>query len=233
MIKKLVFTTVLILMSATLAYSQWFENQNPNEIGTQPTLITKSADSYGVQGHPFLTENFVPGELINSRGQKEEGVMMRYISYNDSLQVLIDGEEIILYSSMVYEFRFHDGNFVRHFRNGFKADDEDIEDHNFLEVLSETDDQLILMRHRKRFIESDFDPVFSTGSRYDTFRESGRLFVKNEDGGFERVRMRRRSILRLFDDHSSEIRSYARSEDLSFSDPHDVAQMVKRYEEIR
>lgn len=205
-----------------------FENYRPGGI-----TIARSMRSEGIDGHPYMTSEFISGTIINMNGRKIENIPLRYVPFTDQLQIKRGNMEYTIEPVDIKEFSFRDVNRVYVFRTGFESAEFGIQPDQFMEVVAEINGSNYLMRHEKIFVEANFNPTYDAGTRYDSFRENSTLYVIRDGGDVEMVRLRRRAILRLFGDYSSQVRSYAFQNTLRYNDADDVARLFQFYSTLR
>jgi hypothetical protein len=193
------------------AYSQDTQPSNQFQLlnrmgsGSGNMMVMLNASYYGIEGTPYHSNDFLGGAFHHSGVGRYEQVMIRYNAYEDWLEIVADGDSLILNPKAVGSFEFiHNGIFYL-YRNGYRNQDNQIERENYLQVLYEGS-FVFMKRHRKELKKANFDPVFNTGSKYDRFVENESYYIGGASGDhLEPVRLRRRDILDLMGDNSDQI----------------------------
>lgn len=196
-------------------------------------VITSPIRSMGVAGTPHFNDSWLMTDVTLSNGQVLENVPAKYNSYIDALEIINRADTLQLSNVLVrgFEMTMFGGDRIE-FRNRV-ASSGDIGQNSYLQVLYGGEEAGVYKRHVKVVREAR-----SSGTGYGVTERSASvearetLMFKDEHGELHDVRLRQRNVLRLFGDHSSDIRDYARSENLDFRSEADFVKMVQYYESL-
>lgn len=234
-----IITFLLISCLSLAAYSQDAQPSNQFQLlnrmgsGSGNMMLMLNESYYGIEGTPYHINDFLGGAFHHSGVGRYEQVMIRYNAYEDWLEIVADGDSLILNPKAVRSFEFiHNGSYFL-YRNGYRSQDNRIERENYLQVLHEGS-VVFLKRHSKELKKANFDPVFSTGSKYDRFVENESYYVAAASGdNLEPVRLRRRDILDLMGENSDQIAKFARDNRLNYRSEDDVLRMLIQYDHLK
>jgi hypothetical protein len=234
-----IITFLALSCISMAAYSQDAQPANQfqllNRIGTGSgnMMLMLNESYYGIEGTPYHIYDFLGGSFHHSGVGRYEQVMIRYNAYEDWLEIVADGDSLILNPKAVRSFEFiHKGTYFL-YRNGYRSQDNRIERENYLQVLHEGS-VIFLKRHNKVLKEANFDPVFNTGSKYDRFVENESYYTAGASGDqLEPVRLRRRDILNMMADNSDQIVKFARDNRLNYRSEADVLRMLLQYDHLK
>ncbi|MFU8859380.1 MAG: hypothetical protein ACNA8K_03055 [Cyclonatronaceae bacterium] len=236
-IRYSVMTTAAIVIMIHAAYSQDTQRavQNLNSSGATSgnVVVTFNESYYGIEGTPYLVQDFVSGAFHQSGAGRYEEVRIRYNAYEDWLEVIIDSDSLVLKPSAIRSFEFANSGGSHVYRNGFSSPDDGIDRENYLRVMHDGN-IVFLKRHIKELKKADFDPVFNIGSRHDQFVDQERYYSAGSGSNLiEPVRMRRRDILNLMSDKSDQIARYVRDNRLNYRSAEDVVKMLEQYDRLK
>jgi hypothetical protein len=234
---------IVVLLSISClslaAYSQDTQTTNQFQLlnrigsGSGTMMLMLNESYYGIEGTPYHINNFLGGAFHHSGVGRYEDVRIRYNAYEDWLEIVADGDSLILNPKAVgsFEFMYNGVNVL--YRNGYRSHDNRIEREHYLQVLHEGS-VVFMKRHIKELKKANFDPVFNTGSKYDRFVENESYYVAGGSGDYlEPVRLRRRDILGLMGDSSDQIAKYARDKRLNYRSEADVLRILEQYDRLK
>ncbi|TVQ09956.1 MAG: hypothetical protein EA364_13085 [Balneolaceae bacterium] len=196
-------------------------------------MLMLNSSYYGIEGTPYHIDDFRGGAFHHTGVGRYEDVMIRYNAFEDWLEIVADGDSLILNPKAVGSFEFmHNGiNFL--YRNGYRSNDKRVEREHYLQMLHEGA-VVFMKRHRKELQKANFDPVFNTGSKYDRFVENESYYAAGGRGDhLEPVRLRRRDILALMGDRSDQIEKFVRDNRLNYRSEADVLRMLEQYDRLK
>ena len=85
----------------------------------------------------------------------------------------------------------------------------------------------------KRFVEADYEQVYSADRRYDEFKDAPVCYITlNADVNLQEVSRNRKQMASLFGTHQARMLQFFKSEKVSFTDRADLILMMKHYQEI-
>ncbi|MCH8557167.1 MAG: hypothetical protein LAT84_05075 [Balneolia bacterium] len=196
-------------------------------------VITSPIRSFGVDGTPHFNDSWLMTDVTLSNGQVLENVPAKYNSYIDALEIINRADTLQLSEVLVrgFEMTMPGGQTVK-FRNRI-ANTRDFDQNAYLQVLFEGEQSGVFKRHRKVVREARASGSgYGVTERAATVEPRETLFFRTPEGEFEQVRLRERNVLRLFGDHRSEMRDFARSENLDFRRETDFVIMVEHFDSI-
>ena len=199
MINRILITSIAAVLGLLFSLSLKAQDKLPANWNTEKIRGTRLIPYPSVNGSPYLTGKFLPGEIEFMDGEKIGEINLRYSSYRDeiiyynttiSTQIVIDKMSLKGFS-----FKDEDGTlriFRKQYYNGFMSGNR------YFEVLSDGD--IALLVYRKVGLE--------TCSPYND--ESGKLknleyqpnysyYLYSSDKGYSFVRISKSGLLSKFD----------------------------------
>lgn len=189
-------------------------------------IVTYQFDYETVEGTPYLTNIWRKGSFLTESGIIFTDVDMKFEAVAGLLVIQHNADSVYLRPSVVKEFQYHGNGQAYLFKNGYDVNDVRITKETYLMVLHEGD-WSIYKHVRKQFKIANFDPVFSTGSRVDSFQDVSRYIVRSPDGTWSTLNPTRRNINRLFGSKSGDVTSFIRSNGLDLGDDYHLGQIFE------
>ncbi len=205
-----------------------------NLVSGSGAVITNPLRSLGVSGSPHYNDEWLTADIHLNNGQTFEEVRAKYNIFVDRVEIIHRADTLELSNILVRGFDFIVGrNQDVKFRNRIGTIPGEFDRNAYFEVLYEGEEVGVFKRHSKVVRQAAQSAGgYGVQERYDTIESRETLYFRHEDGQMEQVELRRRHIQRLFGDHGSEIRSYARSNNLNFRSEKDFVRMAKYYESL-
>ena len=163
----------------------------------------------GVKGSPRLFDTLVSTSFL-LRGGSEHITMACDIDVVRNSLVFIMGNPpdlLEISSDYIKEIVFHgDGRDMTFMTTRGLAFDREIKENRFYQVLKEGPWQFIKIPGRE-FIEADYKRLYSPDIRYDEYKPDDRYYIMGNDSVFHRVLLTRKSLVKLFPEKKSLIKS--------------------------
>jgi hypothetical protein len=225
---KLLFFIVLLLaihFHTLPASAQESSNVTVEELRdlTRGSAVTVQRQHTEVSGSPYLFDHFVDGYVTLSNGQVTEHLTMNFNIYENRIEYS-DGNTILaIENHRMQNFTFEINGEKDVFKRGFDA--RGLEKEDFVRVLSDGSITAFL-KYETSFQEV---PSYGQATRQSQFITNKRLYV-TKNGETDRVRrLNERSVVRSLDSHQSEMREFARSNNLDLSKADDLRKFFAHY----
>lgn len=219
---------IIMFLAVGSAQSQeavdlFFLNQINNP--TSQTIMNYNANAGYFEGHPFYHDEWTVGSITTTTGNVLENIELRFEAYTGSLVVKRNDRVGYANPNAVRSFMYTHDSGHYHFKNGFTIPSERITPETFVQMIHEGEKWTVIKLVRKVFKEADFDPTFQRGSRYDRFEESSRYLARKNDGQWEVFLPRRRTLERMLDIASRDLREFVRINDLDYGNDSDLGRI--------
>mgnify|MGYP007011832986 CR=1 FL=1 len=228
--KKILTTLSFMLIATSISVAQdqqldlFFMNQQFTQSNTVIDGFNASAGY--VEGTPFFNNRWEKGTIKTSAGNVINDVDMRYEAYSQLLMIRHRNDSTYIRPEVIQEFSFNvDGKTVK-FKNGFYDERLRVNRTKYLQVLAEGEWSLY-KDVQKVFAESNYDPVFMTGNRYDRFEERTRYIFVNDAGEWTALIPRRRPVERFFGDKSRQVRDFVSQNRLDYGNDEHLARIFE------
>ncbi|AXJ00220.1 hypothetical protein CYPRO_0943 [Cyclonatronum proteinivorum] len=197
-------------------------------------IITSPLRATGVVGSPYFSDAWLAADIQLNNGQVLEEVRSRYNVWSDAIEVVHRADTLQLSEVLVRGFTFiMPGGHEVSFQNRVGVMPGEFGRNAYLQVLYEGEHAGVFKRHTKVIREAQQGASgFGFVERHDSIESREMLLFQDADGEFHRVRLNRRNVLRLFGDHDSDIRAYARQHNLDFRSESDFIRMVQQYNSL-
>jgi hypothetical protein len=216
------FSTTALLAQNTI--DTFFLNQQ-TAVGSY-AIVTYQFDYETVEGTPYTTNHWTKGSFLTESGVIFTDVDMKFEAVAGLLVIQHNADSVYLRPSIVKQFQYGVNGQSYLYKNGYDVKDLRITNETYLMVLHEGD-WSIYKHVRKQYKEADFDPVFSTGNRMDSFQDINRYIIKSPDGTWSTLNPTRRNINRLFGSNSGEVTSFIRAKNLDLSNDFHLGQIFE------
>lgn len=213
---SIIIVALFVAIGSTQAQDSvdlFFMNQQMSSGGT--FIMGYNANAGYFEGTPFYHNEWRNGSFRTASGNVIVNVDMKFEAYTGALVIRHKGDSVYTSKTVVTEFQYEHSGMPIQFKNGFYDERNNINRDKYLQVIYEGNwsvykDVTVI------FKEANFDPVFQTGNRYDTFEQKDRYMVKNPDGNWTALIPRRRSLNRFFGDISADIGDFVRDNQLDY-----------------
>ena len=189
----------------------------------------------GVKGSPFLSDEWMDGEVRLTNGQKFDDLQLKYDVYRDEIIVRRrDGAEVIPDKHTIVSFLLtttEEASVRRFLRVDYLANSHKYPNNHFSEVLHEGTSTLLATRHKK-LIRADYRGAYHANRPYDRFGDvMTQYYWINPRGQASGLKPTSKSILRLFNDKKQRIKTYLENHPVDFANEQEVVQLVQYYDQ--
>ncbi len=180
-----------------------------------------------IEGNPLLFDEFVRGVLVSGNSQTVP-VNLNLDLANNRILVNRGNKLIGIENSAVTAIKILTPTLT--FKNGFQTGGkDDLNKYSLFKVIHEGDN-VSFLKHTGVNLQKDVSS-YSTATQTDVFIQHTAYYVI-KDGKFDRVKMRKRNVLRLFDENRKAVDTYAKENKLDFKDDEHLALMFKYAESL-
>ncbi len=195
-------------------------------------ITTTSPDALyeGLKGTPYFNEKWQPGDVAFSDGTEIIQISIRYNVYKDELEFKnsTSGQTFIINRNIIDGFRFSDADDTVNFTY-LSLNPEKHEEKSCVQVLYDGK-TMLLLKHKKQFIKADYQGAYATGNKYDEYLNDHDYFLVKTDGSIQKMKLNKRSVLSALKNSQTELKEYALKNHIDFSDPEDVIQLLRFYD---
>ncbi|KPP94275.1 MAG: hypothetical protein HLUCCA01_12865 [Bacteroidetes bacterium HLUCCA01] len=220
----------ILLLSAASIQAQNLPGLEVNQhvISYVPTVNQMFDDNVIIQGTPFVHNQWNTGSVVTSSGNEIADVQMKFEGFSNLLVIIYNNDSLAVRPEMVQEFAYmHNGEEYR-FRNTYIAPEVEVLRNYYIRVLHENEQGWSLFADMgKRFQRAEPPGPYEVERKENAFLDNTRFLVRSPQGEWSELRASRRAVTRLFGDKGRDVRSFARSENLSFNQPGDLARMFE------
>jgi hypothetical protein len=184
----------------------------------------------GVEGTPYLTEDFVP-TIINDK--KSSVIYVKFNAYNKSIELRKpDGEIVTLSQSENYRFRLMDGS-NKQFESHFYKNDKGKKSKSFFEKVYEGKDYTIFLKENIKYTpkkiatsgyEQNLPAKFTWGKPTYYIND-----LSSDSKELVKVPTRKKEISKLFRDKSKSIQQSIKQEKFKLDDIEDLVRLYNFY----
>jgi hypothetical protein len=178
----------------------------------------KEADA-DVQGTPYLFDDWLPGSVVTEDGKTYDNLKLRYNIRFSQLIFLNQNDEVLGFREPVKMFT------INHmvFANGFPpVDTQTIA--AFYQVLA--DGKIKLLKYSKKVIEER--QTYGATAMEKSYRKMQSYYIF-KDGKMVKVRADKKSLLAALPDHSAQLESYIKDNNVNLKDDMAIAQVIVYY----
>jgi len=183
--------------------------------------------------NPYLYKGWQPGHAVFNDSLYWEG-LFRYDIYAREMEMVIGKDSLRIsdpHKLNLVQFGQH--HFIYSFFIYFIGNQQYL-GNDYFEILSDTGATKFLLR---RFIKVDVDEKSNSKMMLGLKNEESvsakimkEYYIRiNDDSAALRVKRTRKSILRHLSPHQADIVKFAKSNNLTFTDPDDIARIVNHY----
>ena len=194
--------------------------------------VMKEKKYVGVEGSPYLYEDWRSGTFTDVDGKNRGSFKMRYNIYDDELEIIKDNKAISINHKIVKEFEvFKLGGEGRSlFRSGYPANNE-YGEANFYKVLND-DGEFNLLKKYNCTITNLETKGYGESTLTQKFLPSSKYYIYSEKTGFTKINKSKKSILEIFSKHEKKIKAFIKSNKINVKNDGDLAEVVKFYNSI-
>lgn len=221
----------LITITPSLAFAQINRHIDlpQNELGDLAgSTAIPASQATNITGSPYHFNEFSNGKVTLRDGRTTETLQMNFNSYENRVEYTHGTTVMALDSDKIKEFKIVTPAGEHHFVKGLEARRLDSDD--FVELMVDGEVNLFA-KHSTSFQENV--ATYGTATQEDEYISDTTYYMKVGEQSAERLRrLRERTILRNLDSHRDEIKSYAESNDLIFSEPEDLTKILAHYNSL-
>lgn len=229
--KYLLTPIIFILFFSAVSGQRWTvlseHTHFVRELGKEAVTVRDSYD--GIEGSPFLNDDFVEGSLITRDSLMYQNVPLRYNIFKDEMEFLVESGSspmIIGTPQNFLFFRINDKTF-----SYLAYNDGNTPKRGYFEVMNQGECQILRRRHityRDPEPERGYSPAqpASFVTRKDLF------YVKTGGQTAEEIKLRRRDILSVFDEKKDEVSGFVSENNLSYRSADDLVKIAEFYNQI-
>lgn len=229
--KKLLTILGILIFSVSLTAQ--------NDKGT-----TSLSDGYkmqrgGTKGHPFVSDDFKIGYGVFENGELSNAQLFNYDIHGNNLTYKINADADIMV--------LNENSFV-----GFilKAEHPTEEDRIFTKIqasefakdkgetkyyeIAKAPSRKVIIEHIKEFKDPNASgwASSSTNTKSAEYELKTNVYVLNKAGKYEEVKLKKRAILKTFQDKKSQLSQYIDKNRIDFDEAKDIVDLVEYYHEI-
>lgn len=228
----------MLLLVLVLNFTPIFSQHNEQSINTDylsnanrgNIILTKNSN---VKGQPFLFNRWNQGMLVINDSIFSKQDYLQYDAYKNELFIKNKGEIIEILDNNVTGFFIIDKqknlkhDFVKLNSNNFIEGDKS----DFYEIVSNLKNRNYLIKKVSKVI---YDPNRSKGSQTVNnypleFRNSITYYIKNDNGLYVKVRLKKRDIKAILDKHKVLLNNFIKNNRIKFGKEKDVVKLANYY----
>jgi hypothetical protein len=219
------FSCALLLLGSTTSYAQY--NQNDH---TPLTLLEQSAKSIevinsgnyipGVEGSPFLSEEWSQGRIIMNDGNVFDPIDLRLNVYQNEMHYRYKGAEYSIKTpEKVKEITMGGRRFIYYpYKKGNSIA------HGYFEVLVEGKTELLVLFYMNR-VKSNYNASLNVGDKNDHLELKERYFICTSSSIVE-IDKKGKSIFDSLGEKGDALKKWIKEKDLSFKKKEDMVKIV-------
>lgn len=172
-----------------------------------------------VRGTPYMFDDMVVGKIM-FRGQWTEQFLGNFDIANNVIELMRGSEKIYIDGFTIDEAVLDE----RTFKNNFPADEDmDITKADLMEVIYEGEDFALLQKYNVNLREGMM--TYSNATKNEYYDKTD-FVVFLKDGNYKKTKMKKRDILRLFEEQKKDIDKYAKKNRLKYDERDDLAKIL-------
>lgn len=226
--KKITLLTLALALSSYVSNAQYDVNVfNGSDLKANTSgmwITTNTSKAENIEGSYRLYDNdFHKGIITTKDGKKFEVPALNYNIKADQLEAKISEDSVYAFNtSSIVEVDFGKNKFKTLF-------DPKKYSPTFYEVIGSFNNQTVLKHRTVKVKPGIVNPMTQQKQTPDKFVQEYSYYVTNEKGGLDELKLKKRTILKLFDDSAEEIEDYASKNDLSFKEDADLKKLFNYY----
>ena len=194
----------------------------------------------GVQGTPFLLDQWTLGRVAQRDGKAFTNVQLKYDLYRDEIVVKHPYDHAVIPEKhTVTEFSLRgesDADSLHFILVDYLPNYRKFPPNHFAQVLygglQDSKTSTLLAVHEKKLIKADFQGAYSADRRYDEFSEiMTSYYLIKPDGQTDRFKPTTGSVRRLLKDKKGAVSKYLADETVNLEDPHELARLIEHYDQ--
>lgn len=190
----------------------------------------------GVKGNPFLFEDW-QNAALQLRGQE---------GFGNEVSINIDGEKNQLYfqlpggysgvipSDKIQALKILNDDGEQVFEVWPSKEVENAKDTTLKYYQSLYDGKFKLLKLTfKFFVKADYKGPYSTDTRYDEYKADNSYWLKEENGAFHKVKMKRKSLEQALPSYADKVQPLMKQNKISFQTEEDLVAFLKLLEQSK
>ena len=206
-------------------------------VGANPGSVINTIDHRyeGLRGTPYFLPEWTKGTIEMVAGQTYTDVPVKFDAYRQHLLLLrpwAGNDSIVVNTEQVksFQLRTPDGQSYR-FSHVPAAKPGDSQNDSYFMVLCQGKTTL-LKRVAKVFKQADYKDPYSTGVRYDAFRDSFSYYLLKPDQTLTKVKLSKNALLAALNDQEAALSSFIKQENLALNTEEDAIRLLKHYNSL-
>lgn len=225
--KKITLLAFLLIFTASFAqYDSTFINSESSLSGSGAWIVQKELNRE-IKGNYYLFDGNIRSGVITIRGGKQ--YQLNNLNYNikdDRIESKITTDSTFVFDSRnIIQVDFDDVE-LRTLNNPKKSG------LSFYEVIGSFNKKSLLMLHRIKLKEGIVNPMTQQKQTPDIFVKDTEYYIVDNGGKLEEFKLKKKTVLRFFNDNSDKVAQYVSEHDLSYKDGEDLKQVFKYYKSI-
>lgn len=184
-------------------------------------LIANPCLDPGIEGSPYLIEDWQQGYIIMKTGDTIPSIKLRYNVYKDEMHFMVDEKVysigipdrikiLVLGDSPYFYFSYKEDNEIKK---------------GFFEVLS-LGKSCILKHYYYGIVQPNYNPILNTGSKMKQLVLKKKYFLKTKDNDIIEIDKKGEQFFSAFGSNGNIIKQYSKDNDLSFKEESDLIAIV-------
>lgn len=192
-------------------------------------------NSKGVEGFPYLHEDWLQGTITWANGKKLGQVPLKLITYGKQGRQLMarrpQGDSVIIELPRIRQVvMYHankDSTVIKRVIHQEQVNGD------LLEVVYEGDRASLYIRHNAVLLPATKPGPYSNGRNTDVLEKQKHYLLKvNNDPALRPVRLRKKDFLEAFADKATALNSFCKSANIDFTNPMDIKKLLAHYHSI-
>ncbi|WP_209401975.1 hypothetical protein [Pseudozobellia sp. WGM2] len=188
---------------------------------------TSNSDAvYQVMGSPFLFEDWKTKSILVAKNNKKFKLSkVNYDAKLDQIVAKISNDSIFYFNPAgIEQVLINNRVFERYL-------DPELERNSYYEVIAAAENTKLLKRFTKVIKEGMVNPMTQKKQTRDSYILQEKYFVLDE-GKVNELKLKRKRILKLFDEKATRVSEYIKENHLSVKDDKDLSKIFNYYESI-
>ncbi|MFN1834544.1 hypothetical protein AB2B38_004725 [Balneola sp. MJW-20] len=221
------FKLLLLFLLTPLFVAAQISSEDAEELNSRWQLLQSSSlntaqltfQHTNVRGTPYLFDDMVVGKIM-FQGRWTEQFLGNYDIANNVIKLVRGTEEILIDGFKIDAAVLDDMNL----KNNFPADEDlEITKADLMEVIYEGENFSLLRKYNVNLREGQM--TYSNATKNEYYDKTDFVALLR-DGQYTKTKMKKRDILRLFEDQKKEIDNYAKKNKLKYDEKEDLAKIL-------
>jgi len=200
------------------------------EMASKPSFLGMAHD-HRYEGTPYSPADWHNGRIYFNNGKKSPTLKLRYNAYQNELEFRQNDQVMALLPKLFKGFvLYRVGRSPLIFQKGFRSDKFNISKNQLLQTFNTG--LVRLLKHHDILYHEGMVKEMRSGLYVDEFIQKPQYYIVRIDNQLVKVKLKRKNILDVLQNRSSELKTYASRNDLSFRDEAEVAQIINHYNKL-